>query len=390
MNAVNKDSLKLHVEGDCSGFVFQFRDRKWLPAQRRWTFPQSWPRRRCLTPPTQAPSWVLTPRNERPRNCTWSPKLSWKADVSADAGLFILQQLMFGSAWVIVAPPWTYDSVCLFFFHSFHRASHQRHWCFPKARHWNWLRLPCSGRRRTATASESGPLSLEEFHAPEDISHCCCRPSARMCFPKSTSEPSCPTELRRRTAEWEPEMSSLALMEWWWKGARTSKCWTWWPTPPGMVKSCWLYAGRSSTEVRNANTPCLANCCYLLNVFKCFLDSPAQVNTHTFTGQRVLVSVSFQKQQRKKLRKWPRCCWTALPSYLGFPCPALSTTSLLILRCTAETMRVLASSSSPPRVNHRTAVSPRVLPCLFTCINSALKSAELAFTEMLICKKKQV
>lgn len=40
-------------------------------------------------------------------------------------------------------------------FHSFYRASHQRHWCFSKARHWNWLWLPCSGRRRSTTASKS-------------------------------------------------------------------------------------------------------------------------------------------------------------------------------------------------------------------------------------------
>lgn len=89
MNAANKDRLELYVECNCSGFVFQFRDRKYLPAQRLWTLPQTWPRRRCLTPPTPVPNLVLTPLNERPRKCTWSPKLFWKVDVSIGAGILL-------------------------------------------------------------------------------------------------------------------------------------------------------------------------------------------------------------------------------------------------------------------------------------------------------------
>lgn len=84
----------------------------------------------------------------------------------------------------------------------------------------------------------------------------------------------------------------------------------------------------------------------------------------TIIGKNALAIISFQKQQRKKLRKWPRCCWTVLPSYLGFRCPALLTTSRLTLRCTAETMKVSALSSSPPRVNRHMVVSSQMLLCL--------------------------
>lgn len=83
----------------------------------------------------------------------------------------------------------------------------------------------------------------------------------------------------------------------------------------------------------------------------------------TVISKRASASVSFQKQQRTNLRKWPQCCWMVLPSYLGFQCPVLLTTSLLTLHCTAETMKVSASSSSRPRVNHHMVVSPH--PALF-------------------------
>lgn len=84
----------------------------------------------------------------------------------------------------------------------------------------------------------------------------------------------------------------------------------------------------------------------------------------TIIGKNALAIISFQKQQRKTLRKWPQCCWTVLPSYLGFRCPALLTTSLLTLRCTAETMKVSASSSSPPRANRHMVVGSQMLLCL--------------------------
>lgn len=62
--------------------IFQFRDRKWQPAQRLWTLRQTPPPRLCLTTPTQAPCVLPTRRSETPLSCTWNPKPFWRADVS--------------------------------------------------------------------------------------------------------------------------------------------------------------------------------------------------------------------------------------------------------------------------------------------------------------------
>lgn len=68
------------------------------------------------------------------------------------------------------------------------------------------------------------------------------------------------------------------------------------------------------------------------------------------------VCLFFQKRQRGKLRTWLPCWWTALPSYLGCPCPVQWTTSPSTSRFIARTLRALALSSSPRRANHHMEV----------------------------------
>lgn len=104
--------------------------------------------------------------------------------------------------------------------------------------------------------------------------------------------------------------------------------------------------------------------CCLYFMYICYKLYGIPPGKPTIIGKNALAIISFQKQPRKKLWKWPRHCWTVPPSYLGFQCPPLLTTSLLTLRCTAETMKVSVSSSSPPRANRHMVVSSQMLLCL--------------------------
>lgn len=131
-----------------------YRDRKWPPVQRLWMVSSTRPPRPLLTTPTQAPCAPPTPPNETPQRCTWSPKLCWRADVSVDQKT---SSVVLRSFFLTLCPVQLETLISL---HNsdgvllVHRASHQRHRCFSKERHWNRLWLSCSGRRRSTTASK--------------------------------------------------------------------------------------------------------------------------------------------------------------------------------------------------------------------------------------------
>lgn len=140
--------------------------------------------------------------------------------------------------------------------------------------------------------------------------------------------------------------------------------------------------------MRNANTRCLTNYCYLLNVFKCFLDSPAQVNTHIHRPEGFSLCV-FSEATEEEAQEMTPVLLNGSPKLPRLPMPsALDHESFDITLHRRDNegfgFVILTSKSKPPYGSE----SPR--PALFvTCISSALKCAKSAFTKILMCKKKE-
>lgn len=134
--------------------------------------------------------------------------------------------------------------------------------------------------------------------------------------------------------------------------------------------------------MRNANTRCLTNSCYLLNVFKCFLDSPSQVNTHIYRPEGFRLCV-FPEATEEEAQEMTPVLLNGSPKLPRLPMPsALDHESFDITLHRRDNegfgFVILTSKSKPP-------YGSEFINALFlTCINSALKCAELTFTEMLM------